>query len=158
VFRKASHHLMDRELPDAEREALVQALFADPAVQGVHQLRTRASGPYVHVQAHIDVEPTLTLLQAHDVIEGAEKRLIGPAPAPTSSCTSTARRAEHHRRNTRKSAAGRWRTAPTARYPNRQTRTLTAPRPPSARSTTSLDPFSRQVGWRSGEKRLLCRR
>lgn len=75
VFRGASHHLMDRELPDAEREALVEALFADPAVEGVHQFRTRASGPYVHVQAHIDVEPTLTLLQAHDVIEAAERRL-----------------------------------------------------------------------------------
>ena len=80
VFRTASHHLMDRELPDAEREALVQALFADPAVEGVHQLRTRASGPYVHVQAHIDVEPTLTLLQAHDVIEAAEERLIALHP------------------------------------------------------------------------------
>lgn len=80
VFRQASHHLMDRELPDGEREALVQALFADPAVEGVHQLRTRASGPYVHVQAHIDVEPTLTLLQAHDVIEAAETRLLALHP------------------------------------------------------------------------------
>lgn len=80
VFLSASRHLMDRELPDVEREALVQALFADPGVEGVHQLRTRASGPYVHVQAHIDVEPSLTLLQAHDVIEAAEKRLVALFP------------------------------------------------------------------------------
>jgi cation diffusion facilitator family transporter len=80
VFRQASNHLMDRELPDAEREALVQALFEDPEVQGVHQLRTRASGPYVHIQAHIDVEPSLSLLQAHDIIEGAEKRLAALHP------------------------------------------------------------------------------
>ncbi|MBW3616966.1 MAG: cation diffusion facilitator family transporter [Proteobacteria bacterium] len=80
VFRAASRHLMDRELPDTEREALVQALFADPAVEGVHQLRTRASGPYVHVQAHIDVEPTMTLLRAHDVIEAAESRLLALFP------------------------------------------------------------------------------
>lgn len=81
VFRQASRHLMDRELPDAEREALVEALFDDPAVEGVHQLRTRASGPYVHVQAHIDVEPTLSLLQAHDVVEAAERRLHALFPA-----------------------------------------------------------------------------
>ena len=80
VFRQASRHLMDRELPDAEREALVQALFADDAVEGVHQLRTRASGPYVHIQAHIDVEPSLSLLQAHDIIEAAEKRLAALHP------------------------------------------------------------------------------
>ena len=80
VFRQASHHLMDRELPSEQREALLQALFADPAVEGVHQLRTRASGPYVHVQAHIDVEPTLTLLQAHDVVEDAEERLLALHP------------------------------------------------------------------------------
>jgi cation diffusion facilitator family transporter len=80
VFREASHHLMDRELPDKEREALVQAVFADPAVEGVHQFRTRASGPYVHVQAHIDVDPSLTLMQAHDIIEAAEDRILALHP------------------------------------------------------------------------------
>jgi cation diffusion facilitator family transporter len=80
VIREASHHLMDRELPDHEREALVQALFADPAVEGVHQFRTRASGPHVHVQAHIDVDASLSLLQAHDIIDAAERRLLALHP------------------------------------------------------------------------------
>src|SRR5438045_204455 len=48
VFRDASNQLMDHELPDAERARIVDLMTADPRLTDVHQLRTRAAGPYVH--------------------------------------------------------------------------------------------------------------
>ncbi|MDP8917015.1 MAG: cation diffusion facilitator family transporter [Pseudomonadota bacterium] len=81
VVRGAARHLMDHELPDEAREAVLQGLFADPAIQGVHQLRTRASGPNVHIQAHVDLDPGLSLMEAHEIVARAEGRLRRLHPA-----------------------------------------------------------------------------
>jgi cation diffusion facilitator family transporter len=81
VVRGAARHLMDQELPDEARAAVVEQLFADPAVHGVHQLRTRASGPGVHIQAHVDLDPGLSLIEAHEIVTRAENRLRRLHPA-----------------------------------------------------------------------------
>jgi len=81
VFRDASDQLLDRELPDAERAEIVSRMTQDPRVRGVHQLRTRASGPYVHIQMHADLDPTLSLEEAHHVVVAAEKRVLEAFPA-----------------------------------------------------------------------------
>lgn len=81
VFREAAGQLMDRELPDAERAQIVALATEDPRLTDVHQLRTRASGPYVHIQMHADLDPQLTLEAAHAVIVAAEKRILGAFPA-----------------------------------------------------------------------------
>jgi ferrous-iron efflux pump FieF len=81
VFREASNQLMDHELPDAQRAEIVRLATADPRLANVHQLRTRASGPYVHMQMHVDLDPELTLEAAHEVIVAAEKRILDAFPA-----------------------------------------------------------------------------
>ncbi|MBJ7410072.1 MAG: cation transporter [Phenylobacterium sp.] len=81
VFREAAGQLMDRELPDAERAQIVALATEDPRLTDVHQLRTRASGPYVHIQMHADLDPQLTLEAAHAVIVAAEKRILAAFPA-----------------------------------------------------------------------------
>lgn len=81
VFREASHQLMDHELPLEDRERIIALLTADPRVLGVHQVRTRASGPYMHVQAHMDLDPTLVLSVAHAVMVAAENRVLEAFPA-----------------------------------------------------------------------------
>lgn len=81
VVRGAARHLMDQELPERAREEVLRGLFADPAIQGVHQLRTRASGPNVHIQAHVDLDPGLSLIEAHDIVSRAESRLRRLHPA-----------------------------------------------------------------------------
>jgi ferrous-iron efflux pump FieF len=81
VFREASAQLMDRELPDAERARIVALMTEDPRLTDVHQLRTRASGPFVHMQMHIDLDPQLTLEAAHQVIVAAEKRVLAAFPS-----------------------------------------------------------------------------
>jgi cation diffusion facilitator family transporter len=80
VFREASNQLMDRELPDAARARIVELMTQDRRLTDVHQLRTRASGPYVHIQMHVDLDPDLSLEAAHQVIVEAEKRLLAVFP------------------------------------------------------------------------------
>jgi len=81
VALKAVDHLMDRELPDTDRARILELAADDPRVFGVHQLRTRASGPFVHVQMHMDLAPGLTLAAAHEIIVAAERRIMQAYPA-----------------------------------------------------------------------------
>jgi ferrous-iron efflux pump FieF len=80
VFREASGQLMDHELPDEVRARIVQLMTEDRRLTDVHQLRTRASGPYVHMQMHVDLDPQLTLEAAHQVIVAAENRVLAAFP------------------------------------------------------------------------------
>lgn len=81
VFREASSQLMDHELPDADRAEIVRLVTADGRLANVHQLRTRASGPYIHMQMHVDLDPDITLETAHQAIVAAEKRILAAFPA-----------------------------------------------------------------------------
>lgn len=81
VFREASNQLMDHELPDADRAEIVRLATQDPRVTDVHQLRTRASGPFVHIQMHVVLDPELTLDAAHKVVVAAENRILQAFPA-----------------------------------------------------------------------------
>ena len=71
---------MDTELPEADRARIVALVSQDGRLTDVHQLRTRASGPYVHVQMHVDLDPDLTLEAAHQVIVQAENRILADFP------------------------------------------------------------------------------
>ncbi|PIB90138.1 cation diffusion facilitator family transporter [Caulobacter sp. FWC2] len=81
VFREASAQLMDKELPETERERIVLLATADPRMLGVHQLRTRASGPYVHMQMHADLAADISLAEAHTIMVAAENRLLEAFPS-----------------------------------------------------------------------------
>ena len=81
VFRDAADQLMDRELPDEVRAEIRRLAEDDPRVLGVHQLRTRAAGPYQHVQMHMDFDPALTLAACHEAIAAAEARIAAVFPS-----------------------------------------------------------------------------
>jgi cation diffusion facilitator family transporter len=81
VLRQASDHLMDKGLPTEARARIVKLATADPRITGVHQLRTRVSGPYVMVQMHADLDPSLTLETAHHIMVEAENRILAEFPA-----------------------------------------------------------------------------
>jgi len=81
VLRDATDHLMDHELGESERKAIIGAVMADPSIKDVHELRTRASGPTIHIQMHIDLDPDLSLDQAHRIVVAAERRVLEAFPA-----------------------------------------------------------------------------
>jgi cation diffusion facilitator family transporter len=80
VFKEASDQLMDHELPESTRARIVDLVLSDPLVLGVHQFRTRASGPIIHVQMHADLDPDLSLEAAHRIVVGAEDRILEAFP------------------------------------------------------------------------------
>lgn len=80
VFRQSSNELMDRELPDDDRARIIELARGDPRLSAVHQLRTRASGPTVHIQMHADLDPDLSLVAAHQAVVAAERRILEAFP------------------------------------------------------------------------------
>jgi cation diffusion facilitator family transporter len=81
VFREASNQLLDHELATSARARIISRVLEDPAILDVHQVRTRASGPIMHVQMHADLDPDLSLESAHKIVVAAEKRILKDFPA-----------------------------------------------------------------------------
>lgn len=81
IGRLAWAQLMDMELNEDERISIKCLAMQDPDVRAVHDLRTRASGPHLHIQMRLDLDEVLTLSQAHDVVLAAEARLMAAFPA-----------------------------------------------------------------------------
>ena len=81
VFRASSVELLDRELPDEARAQIIKLMKEDPRVLDVHQMRTRAAGPFLHVQAHVAVDPGLSLVDAHKLVVAAERRVLEDFPS-----------------------------------------------------------------------------
>jgi cation diffusion facilitator family transporter len=81
VFREAAVQLMDHELSAEAREQITAVVREDPRVLDVHHLRTRASGPYVHIQMHCSLQGAISLADAHRILIAAERRLLDHFPA-----------------------------------------------------------------------------
>jgi ferrous-iron efflux pump FieF len=73
--------LMDHELAEEARALIVERVTADGRISAVHGLRTRASGPVIHIQLHADLDPNMTLIEAHAAIVAAEERLVAAFPS-----------------------------------------------------------------------------
>jgi ferrous-iron efflux pump FieF len=67
--------LMDRELPEEERSRIRGVIQAHRGVLGIHDLRTRASGPQIFIQCHVELDPNQSLLQAHAIADSVEDAL-----------------------------------------------------------------------------------
>ena len=81
VARGGIDQLLDRELSDEARERICELALSPSGLLGVHQLRTRASGPYIHIQFHAEMPPHLSLIEAHDMMIAAEKAILAEFPA-----------------------------------------------------------------------------
>jgi ferrous-iron efflux pump FieF len=75
IGREAVDALLDRELPDAEREAILQIARSVPLVRDVHGLRTRRSGQLIIIQLHLAMDDDLPLIEAHDASLAVEARI-----------------------------------------------------------------------------------
>jgi len=72
--------LLDRALPDAERQKIIDILNAWPAVRGTHNLRTRQSGPTRFIQFHIELDDDLPLVQAHRIADDVQQAILHQFP------------------------------------------------------------------------------
>ena len=77
IARLAWAQLMDQELNTEERALITRLALQDPQVKAVHDLRTRASGPHIHIQMRLDLDDTISLADTHDIVLAAENRMMG---------------------------------------------------------------------------------
>lgn len=80
IWREAADHLLDREVPDQTRARIRALAEADARILLVHDLRTRTSGPYLHIQFHVELDPDLSLQAAHTIVVAAEERIRAEFP------------------------------------------------------------------------------
>jgi len=69
VFKQSMAALMDRELPDEDRERIRRIARAHPEVISIHDLRTRFSGTQSFIQFHLEMDGGLTLAEAHEIAD-----------------------------------------------------------------------------------------
>jgi ferrous-iron efflux pump FieF len=80
IGSEAFQQLMDRELPDEILQQIQDTALAHEAVRGTHEMRTRQSGQTRFVQLHLELDPNLSLKQAHDIADEVEKEIKGFLP------------------------------------------------------------------------------
>ncbi len=80
VFRQSYDQLMDRELPDTERERIKALVMAHDSVRDLHDLRTRAAGIATFIQMHIELDPAMSLTRAHEVSDAVEADIMAAYP------------------------------------------------------------------------------
>lgn len=73
-------HLMDRELPDQQREAIEQLVLQHKSARGLHDLRSRHSGTMTFIQLHLELDDDLSLLEAHKISDEVELSLLEAFP------------------------------------------------------------------------------
>jgi cation diffusion facilitator family transporter len=72
----ALHDLMDRAVDDQEVQAIRQTLAGTPGIEAVHDVHTRKMGDMIVVDAHIEVDATLTVEAGHDIAVAARQRVM----------------------------------------------------------------------------------
>lgn len=75
IFGNSLNMLMDRELPEADRQKIRELVVSHPKVINMHDLRTRSAGSQTFIQLHLELDGGLTLRQAHDVADQVMERI-----------------------------------------------------------------------------------
>jgi len=73
-------HLMDREVPDADRDKIKALVLAHPSTRGLHDLRSRHSGTMTFIQLHLELDDDLSLLAAHKISDEVEALILTAFP------------------------------------------------------------------------------
>lgn len=68
--------LLDKQLPEKDVLNILNLLSNVPDVQGVHDLRTRSSGPKIFIQAHLEIDQDMPLLNAHNIADLGEIAIL----------------------------------------------------------------------------------
>jgi ferrous-iron efflux pump FieF len=80
IGRAAIDVLMDRELPLADRQRILDIARSHPGVRNVHELRTRSAGLTKFIQMHVVFQPSMTLGRAHIMGDSVEAEILKAFP------------------------------------------------------------------------------
>jgi ferrous-iron efflux pump FieF len=76
IVRGALDNLMDRELADADRERVLAVVRRHDKARALHDLRTRQAGTQVFIQFHLELDPEISLREAHRISDEIEAELL----------------------------------------------------------------------------------
>lgn len=77
---KSLDMLLDRELPEAVRTRIRETIRRHPDILGFHDLRTRKSGMVIHISFDVEIDPALSLKDAHEITRALEHDIITDFP------------------------------------------------------------------------------
>ena len=80
IGMKGADMLLDKELPGAAREDITRIVLTHDGVIDMHDLRTRRTGMRVIMAFDIEVEKSLSLIDAHEISRDVETELIKAFP------------------------------------------------------------------------------
>ncbi|OBT16427.1 divalent metal cation transporter FieF [Vibrio sp. UCD-FRSSP16_10] len=75
MISEAVQVLLDRQLPDSELVEIEEIATSVDEVHGIHDLRTRMSGPTRFIQLHLELDDLLPLMEAHIIADKVESKL-----------------------------------------------------------------------------------
>lgn len=76
----ALDQLLDKEWPLEKRQRFIEVAMRHPELRGIHDMRTRSAGAHDFCQFHVWVDPNMTVLQAHEVMDEIEAELMREFP------------------------------------------------------------------------------
>ena len=67
IAKESFHILIDRELPDEDKQKIEDIVLSHNHIRGYHDLKTRTSGPHRFIQIHLEMDGDMSLTEAHDI-------------------------------------------------------------------------------------------
>ncbi len=80
IGNRAFNNLMDRELEDDLRTQIMETIEKHKGIEGFHDFKTRRSGTRVFVQCHIEIDSSISFLQAHEITDKLEAKILKILP------------------------------------------------------------------------------
>lgn len=80
IFRTSYDQIMDRELPDEDRNKVHEIALAHKEVIAIHDVRSRLAGTTPFIQLHLEMQPDMTLHAAHKIADEVEARVKAAFP------------------------------------------------------------------------------
>lgn len=65
IIAESLEVLLDKEINPEDQAKIIAVLNHHPSVKGFHNFRTRSSGKRIFIEAHIEMDSKLTLIEAH---------------------------------------------------------------------------------------------
>jgi len=80
-FKSATADLMDENIPPDRISDIKKILLETPGALDIEAISARKSGLGIHVDVHLEVDPSITVKQGHDIASDAKKKLKEKYPA-----------------------------------------------------------------------------
>ena len=80
LFKRAFNNLMDHELDEKERQVIIDIIRSHKKINGFHDLKTRYGGVKPFIQLHLELDPNMTLKEAHVIAIDIEHAILDKIP------------------------------------------------------------------------------